>query len=358
MFTQNKFAAAPVQVCRKHLKAGADMRGLVINAGVANAGTSARGIRDAEESCRILAAMLKCRPEQILPFSTGIIGEYLPMNRMERGIKKCAAALAGNNWATAARAIMTGDSTTKSAFEIVQSGGKSFTVTGIAKGSSMIHPRMATMLAFIATDAIVPRRQLAGWQRIAAAKSFNAISVDGETSTNDSFLFIATGKAGQCAPRDIGRIKYAIVEVCRRLAESIVRDGEGANKITNIVVRGAKTRAVCRRIAEAVVKSPLVKMAISAGRADAGRLLAAAGCGGHQAQNLNIKVGGVCIIKNGGTTTRREQIQANSALAQDGTDIVFEFGHSPHSWTMKTCGMTRQYMRKFGSSQYGARCRR
>lgn len=355
MFTQNAFAAAPVQVCRKNLSGGRGICGLVINAGSANAGTSARGIRDAEESCRMLAAILGCLPEQILPFSTGIIGEYLPMGRMGAGLENCAKNLAADNWPAAARAIMTGDSIAKGASEIVRCGGKSFAVTGIAKGNSMIHPRMATMLAFVATDAAVPRRQLAAWQRAAAATSFNAVSVDGETSTNDSFVLVATGKAGKCPRKYAGKIKAAIAAVCGRLAEAIVRDGKGANRIASITVRGAKTRADCRRVAEAVAKSPLVRMAIAAGKADAGRFLAAAGGGGYHTQSPNIKIGDIYIVRDGGVTSLREQTLADDALAADEANITIELGNFRHAWTIRTCGMTRLYMDTFGLPKSGAR---
>ena len=348
LFTQNAFAAAPVQVCRKHLSAGGGIRGLIVNAGVANAGTGGRGLRDAEQSCQWLAALLGCRPEAVLPFSTGVIGDYLPMKRMERGLKKCAANLAADNWHAAARAILTGDSAVKGAFEIVRCGEQLFTVTGIAKGSGMIHPRMATMLAFVATDAAVPQRQLERWQRAAAAETFNAISVDGETSTNDSFALIATGKAGNYSRRAAEKIKKAVAAVCGRLADAIVRDGEGARKTAVITARGAKTRTICQKVAEAVATSPLVRMAVAGGHADAGRLLAAAGRGGCGAQNLNIKIGDVYVVKNGGTTSQRERTAAEKAMTGDIVDIVIELGDGPGAWTIKTCGMTRRYLDKFG----------
>lgn len=349
MFTRNSFAAAPVQICRKNInESGGDIRGLIINAGIANAGTSVRGLQDAEKSCQLLADMLGCRAENILPFSTGTIGKYIPMKQFERGLKKCAANLAADNWLSASRAIITGDSVAKGAFQIVNCGEKVFTVTGIVKGSSMIHPRMATMLAFIATDAAIPYRQLALWQRIATAKTFNAISVDGETSTNDSFALIATGQAGRCPDRTAGKIKKAIVEVCEQLAEAIVRDGEGANKFAVIIAHGARTQAACREVATTIAKSPLVRMAIAAGKADAGRLFAAAGNSGHCTQNMSIKIGDVYVIRNGGVTSLHAQARADSVLAGDEATITIELGDSPHSWTIKTCGMTRRYVDKFG----------
>lgn len=343
IFTRNLFAAPPVILCREHLKSGGgNIRGLIINSGIANAGTLGRGMKDAQKSCRLFAELEGCRPREVLPFSTGVIMEYLPMEKYAAGLRQCAQRLSPDNWLAASRAIMTTDTVAKGAFRQINYRGKTFTVTGIAKGSGMIHPQMATMLAFVATDAEVPARRLATWQRAVAADSFNAVSVDGDTSTNDSFMLIATGRAGKC---DNELLKQAIAEVCGELAEAIARDGEGATKFVVIHTRGASS-AVCRRVAESVARSPLVKTALAAGDANVGRFLMAIGNGGggFRPQDVQMHIGGAPVIRNGGLHPRYDEQTATAALAGDDVSIEIKLGKSAHSATIKTCDLTRGYI--------------
>ena len=343
IFTRNLFAAPPVLLCREHLQAsGGNIRGLIINSGIANAGTLGRGMKDAQKSCRLFAALEGCRPREVLPFSTGVIMEYLPMEKYAEGLQQCAKKMSADNWLAASRAIMTTDTVAKGAFRQINYRGKTFTVTGIAKGSGMIHPQMATMLAFVATDAEVPPRRLATWQRAIAADSFNAVSVDGDTSTNDSFMLIATGRAGKCNSE---LLKQAIAEVCNELAEAIARDGEGATKFVTIRAHGASFTA-CRRVAEAVARSPLVKTALAAGDANVGRFLMAIGNGGggFRAQDVQMHIGGAPVIRNGGLHPRYDEQTATAALAGDDVSIDIKLGNGAHSATIKTCDLTRGYI--------------
>ncbi len=347
VFTQNRFPAPPVAVCREHLAAGGEnIRGLVVNSGIANAGTLGRGLRDARKSCKLLAELLRCRARDILPFSTGVIMEYLPMENYAAGLRRCAQNLAADNWLAAARAIMTTDTVAKGAFRTVRIGGREFTVTGIAKGSGMIHPNMATMLAFVATDAGVSARRLAAWQKQTAAETFNAASVDGDTSTNDSFLLAATGLGGACRGAAAEKVRAAILETCAELAEAIVRDGEGATKLITIHAAGADSRAACRRAAEAIARSPLVKTALAAGDANVGRFLMALGNagGGFEPRRVCMKIGGAPVIKNGGLHPRYDEAKTAAALAKTEITISITLGGSPHAAAVKTCDLTHRYI--------------
>ena len=245
VFTRNAFCAAPVVLARRHL-AAAPTAFLMINSGNANAGTGDAGMHAAEESCRALAALRGCRPEQVLPFSTGVIGEPLPVNRLAAGLPAALTALSERGWADAARAIMTTDTVPKLVSRRVELDGRSLSVTGMAKGSGMIKPDMATMLAYIATDAAVPQALLQECLKQAVEPSFNAITVDGDTSTNDSFVLMATGR-GEAVFDSVSApgwedMKAAVIDVARRLAQAIVRDGEGATKFIEIAVGGARSR--------------------------------------------------------------------------------------------------------------------
>lgn len=347
VFTRNLYPAPPVEVCRAHLRAGGgNIRGLVINAGIANAGTLGRGLRDAKKSCALFAAILGCRAADILPLSTGVIMEYLPMEKYAAGLRVCAAHLAADNWQAAARAMMTTDTVAKGAYRKVRDGERIFTITGIAKGSGMIHPNMGTMLAFVATDAAIPARTLAAWQRGIAAETFNAISVDGDTSTNDSFLLTATGRAGKCRGETARKVRDAIAEVCAELAEAIVRDGEGATKLVVICARGAKTIAVCRKVAAAIATSPLVKTALAAGDANVGRFLMAIGNGGggFDPRRMKMKICGLPIIRSGGLDPRYDEKKTATMLAADEIRMDISLGDSAHSATLKTCDLTRRYI--------------
>ena len=345
VFTRNKYPAPPVQICRKHLATSRPaIRGLAINAGIANAGTLGQGLRNANESCRLLAQLLNCRPQQILPFSTGIIMEHLPMQKYADGLHRCAHKLAADNWDAAAHAIMTTDTVAKGGSRQFSAGGQTFTVTGIAKGSGMIHPNMATMLAFVATDAAVDAQTLAQWQRRITAETFNAVSVDGDTSTNDSFMLIATGKAG--GKINHPSVRAAMTDLCAQLAESIIRDGEGASKLITICVRGGKSRAVCRRVAETVARSPLVKTALAASDANVGRFLMAIGNAGSGflPEQVAMTIGDVPVILGGGIHPQYNEQQAAKVLKQDEIIITIDLGNGRQTAQIKTCDLTAGYV--------------
>ncbi len=349
VLTQNRFAAPPVTVCRKHLEKppAGGIRGLAINAGIANAGTLTGGLKDAQKSCSLLAQLLQCPASSILPFSTGVIMERLPMERYTKGLTACAAKLDEDNWRAAARAIMTTDTVAKGISRELKIGKQKMTITGIAKGSGMIHPNMATMLAFVATDAAVSPAKLSLWQKEIVKDTFNAISVDGDTSTNDSFVLIATGKA--CKPSNAQSekaLKQAIFEVCAHLAEAIVRDGEGASKLLTIHTHGGKNHGVCKRVAEAVAKSPLVKTALAAGDANVGRLLMAIGNAGDgfNPQKLTLKIGNTAVIRNGGIDPQYNEASAAKHLAKKEILIEISLGSGKNQATLKTCDLTHRYI--------------
>ena len=351
VFTQSRFPAAPVVVCQDHLSGAsgasdgaAGIRALAINAGIANAGTLGSGLKDARHSCRLLAARLRCRPRQVLPFSTGVIMERLPMDNYAKGLRSCVAGLHPDKWLDVASAICTTDTVIKGKSARVGA----HTVTGIAKGSGMIHPDMRTMLAFVATDADLPAATLAAWQRRIVRDSFNAISVDGDTSTNDSFALIATGKSGRPQGRAARDALFAAVaEVCGFLAEAIVRDGEGASKLIVLTVSGGASRRVCRAVAQSVATSPLVKTALAAGDANVGRLLMAIGksSAAFDPAAVTVRVGGVPTIRRGGIDARYDESAAAAALAQDCVPIEISLGGGgAHSIVFKTCDLTHRYI--------------
>ncbi|MDR1162290.1 MAG: bifunctional glutamate N-acetyltransferase/amino-acid acetyltransferase ArgJ, partial [Candidatus Accumulibacter sp.] len=284
VFTQNRFCAAPVHVCREHLENGREIRALVINTGNANAGTGEAGLSAALSTCDAVAGLLGVARDQVLPFSTGVILEPLPVDRLVAALPRCVEDMRAENWHAAAHAIMTTDTVAKAASRRIEVCGKSVVITGIAKGAGMIHPDMATMLGFVATDAAIPAPLLQKLVHEAADESFNTITVDGDTSTNDSFVLIATGKSG-VALADEGAEGYAalrgaIVAVAAELAQAIVRDAEGATKFITLAVEGGKDRDECRRVGYAIGHSPLVKTAFFASDPNLGRILAAIGYAG------------------------------------------------------------------------------
>ena len=284
VFTQNRFCAAPVTVCREHLS-DEGIRALVINTGNANAGTGEQGLTDARTTCNALAEILAIDARQVLPFSTGVILEPLPMERLLAGLPHAVADLRADSWCDAAHAIMTTDTLAKAVSEQVVLGGKTITVTGISKGAGMIRPNMATMLGFVACDAAIDQSLLEAITLEAADASFNSITVDGDTSTNDSFIIIATGQADNteitdAASDEARALARTLTSVAIRLAQSIVRDGEGATKFMSIEVESGANREECRRIAYAVAHSPLVKTAFFASDPNLGRILAAIGYAG------------------------------------------------------------------------------
>ena len=280
VFTANRFCAAPVQLCREHLAAGASIRAILVNTGNANAGTGADGLARARSTCAALASLLGGAPEQVLPFSTGVIMETLPNDRIEAALPAALADARADHWAVAAEAIMTTDTVPKAASATLTLGGKTVAVTGISKGAGMIRPNMATMLGFIATDAAIAPELVQQLVREAADESFNRITIDGDTSTNDSFVLIATHGAGN-APitslesADGQALRAAVFDVARRLAQAIVRDGEGATKFITVRIEGGASVAECRLAAYAIAHSPLVKTAFFASDPNLGRILAA-----------------------------------------------------------------------------------
>ncbi len=285
VFTLNRFCAAPVQVCREHLAAGAALRALLINTGNANAGTGADGLARARRSCQSLAGLMGLKAQQVLPFSTGVIMETLPIERIEAGLPAAVAAFTDAAWFEAAQGIMTTDTLPKAASKQVQIDGHTVTVTGIAKGAGMIRPNMATMLGFVATDAVLEPSLLQRLVTEAADLSFNRITIDGDTSTNDSFMLVATHQAGNTAISELDSkpgqtLRQAIVDVAQQLAQAIVRDGEGATKFITVHVLGGRTEAECKLVAYAIAHSPLVKTAFFASDPNLGRILAAVGYAG------------------------------------------------------------------------------
>jgi glutamate N-acetyltransferase/amino-acid N-acetyltransferase len=284
VFTLNRFCAAPVQVCKEHLSGGR-IRALVINTGVANAGTGHEGLANAGATCAAVARELGIEAREVLPFSTGVILEPLPVERLVAALPAAKADLRADGWFDAAHAIMTTDTLAKAVSRRVEIGGRTVTLTGISKGAGMIRPNMATMLGFLATDAAVSQAVLDAFAKEAAELSFNSITIDGDTSTNDSFIVIATGQAGNDeiadpVSADFRTLRDAIVEVSIQLAQAIVRDGEGATKFMTITVGGGADRDECRKVAYAIGQSPLVKTAFFASDPNLGRILAAIGYAG------------------------------------------------------------------------------
>ena len=282
VFTQNRFCAAPVQLCRAHLASGQAIRALVINTGVANAGTGAQGLLDAQAVCAALAEQLHINPQQVLPFSTGVIMEPLPHERIVAGLPAAIAAAHADHWLQASHGIMTTDTVAKAFSVQVTLSGVPVTVTGISKGAGMIRPNMATMLGFVATDACIAPGLMDALAHDLAEASFNRITVDGDTSTNDSFIVMATQQAKHptvtdWASTDGQALRSALMQVSRQLAQAIVRDGEGATKFITVTVEGGRDAAECRQVAYAIAHSPLVKTAFFASDPNLGRILAAVG---------------------------------------------------------------------------------
>ncbi|MBU3737017.1 MAG: bifunctional glutamate N-acetyltransferase/amino-acid acetyltransferase ArgJ, partial [Methylobacterium sp.] len=308
VFTLNRFCAAPVTLCKQHLAKGAEIRALLVNTGNANAGTGEDGLLRARRSCEALAGLLNLADDQVLPFSTGVIMEPLPIDRLVAGLPQAVADLREDNWLNAAEAIMTTDIVAKGASRQLQIDGRTVTVTGIAKGSGMIHPNMATMLGYIATDAAVGHEALEAMIRHAVNRSFNCITVDGDTSTNDALILIASGEAGNTEITSADSAEYtalqsAVTEVAMQLAQAIVRDGEGATKFMTIQVAGGRDAAECRKVGYAIAHSPLIKTAFFASDPNLGRILAAIGYAGIadlDVDLIKLYLGDVLVAENGG----------------------------------------------------------
>jgi glutamate N-acetyltransferase / amino-acid N-acetyltransferase len=352
VFTQNRFCAAPVIVCRENLARAKPVRALLVNTGNANAGTGEDGLARARETCAELAAALGCDGSQVLPFSTGVIMEPLPVERIVAALPHALADCREDNWARAAEAIMTTDTVPKACSRRLSIGGKHVNVTGIAKGAGMIHPDMATMLGYVATDAAVSRAALQKMLEWAAARSFNRITVDGDTSTNDSFVLIATGGAGtqtissESHP-DYAPLAAAVVEVAAWLAQAIVRDGEGATKFITVQVEGGKSEQECDKVAYAIAHSPLVKTAFFASDPNLGRLLAAIGYAGIadlDVGRVQLHLGDVLVAKDGGRNPAYREEDGQRVMQQSEVTVRVELGRGSARTTVWTCDLSHDYV--------------
>ena len=353
VFTTNRFCAAPVQLCRKHLAGGKGIRALVINTGNANAGTGEDGLVRAASTCRSLASLLELAPEQVLPFSTGVIMETLPVDRITAGLPAALADLKEANWAVAAEAIMTTDTLPKAASRQVQIAGKTVTVTGIAKGAGMIRPNMATMLGFVATDAAIAAHLLPELLREAADRSFNRITIDGDTSTNDSFVLLATHQAGnvpisQLESSEGAQLREAVIAVSQHLAQAIVRDGEGATKFITVRVDGGKTKDECRLVAYAIAHSPLVKTAFFASDPNLGRILAAVGYAGIadlDQSTIDLFLDDVHVARQGGRHPDYREEDGQRVMKQSEITVRVDLHRGAAHATVWTCDLSYDYVK-------------
>ena len=352
-FTQNRFCAAPVQVCRQHLGAGAAIRALVVNTGNANAGTGEPGLADARATCSALAGLLGIAPEQVLPFSTGVIMEPLPVDRIVAGLPAALADLDEAHWTQAAEAIMTTDTVPKAASRQVRIDGRTVTVSGISKGAGMIRPNMATMLGFVATDAAIDGALLGALVKEAADRSFNRITIDGDTSTNDSFVLIASGAAGnapvaQFDSADGALLRDAVIEVAEQLAQAIVRDGEGASKFITVQVDGGRSQAECRLVAYAIAHSPLVKTAFFASDPNLGRILAAVGYAGIADLDqtlIDLDLGDVAIVRQGGRLATYREEDGQRVMKAAEITIRVNLNRGDEQASVWTCDLSLDYVR-------------
>ncbi len=351
MFTRNRFCAAPVEIARRNLSLAAP-RALVINTGFANAGTGSLGLQDAEATCTALARELGCEPQQILPFSTGVIGERIPIDRLLGALPAAARHLSDAGWNDAARGIMTTDTVPKGASRKVTIDGREITVTGIAKGAGMIQPNMATMLAFVATDAAVDREALATCVRIAADASFNRITVDGDTSTNDACVLLATGKAGnplisRSESAAFASLRSAVTEVCVELAQAIVRDGEGATKFVTVEVIEGASQEDCLEVAYCVANSPLVKTALFASDPNWGRILAAVGRARIAQLDISrvaIGINDVSVVQQGGLAPEYTEAAGKRAMQPSDIHIRIALGAGRECAQVWTCDFSHDYV--------------
>jgi len=352
VFTKNRFCAAPVQVCREHLAANSDIRALLINTGNANAGTGEDGLIRARQSCIALARYLNLAPEQVLPFSTGVIMETLPIDRIQAGMSAAIADAKSDNWAVAAEGIMTTDTLPKAASKQIQLGGATVTITGISKGAGMIKPNMATMLGFLATDAKVKPELLQALVTEAADASFNRITIDGDTSTNDSFVLISTNQAGNDEISDLYSpdalsLRAAIVEVAQTLAQAIVRDGEGATKFITITIEGGRDEAECKQAAYAIAHSPLVKTAFFASDPNLGRILAAVGYAGIDDLDqslIELHLDDVHVVTKGGRRPEYQEAEGQRVMKQSEITIRVGLARGDATATVWTCDLSHDYV--------------
>ena len=357
VFTQNRFCAAPVQICRDHLAKNSGrsvgIRAMLINTGNANAGTGRDGLSRAESTCIALARALDLLPEQILPFSTGVIMEALPHERIAAGLPAALADARADNWANAAEAIMTTDTVPKAFSTRLTLGGVPVTITGISKGAGMIRPNMATMLGFLATDACVSQELMGQLARELAEASFNRITIDGDTSTNDSFLVMATNRAKHVPVTSLDSpdgvaLRAAMMAIAQKLAQAIVRDGEGATKFITVRVEGGKTGEECRQVAYAIAHSPLVKTAFFASDPNLGRILAAVGYAGIadlDQTRIDLYLDDVLVAKNGGRHADYVEADGQRVMKQSEITVRVVLGRGEAADTVWTCDLSYDYVK-------------
>jgi glutamate N-acetyltransferase/amino-acid N-acetyltransferase len=345
VFTRNRFCAAPVILAKKHLKSA--VRALVVNTGNANAGTGADGLKRAQAVCAALAGELGLKPAQVLPFSTGVIMEPLPVERIVAGLP--AAARATSSWADAAEAIMTTDTVAKAYSRKVKLSGGEAVVTGISKGAGMIKPDMATMLGFVATDAKLSQAALNAMVKRIADRSFNCVTVDGDTSTNDSFILTATGQGPSASSRkDLALIEQALTDVAQRLAQAIIRDGEGATKFVTVRIERGRSEAECRKVAYAIAHSPLVKTAFFASDPNLGRILAAigyAGVGDLDTGKVDLYIDDVLVAKKGGRNPAYREADAQAAMKKAEFTVRAVLNRGKAAATLWTCDFSFDYVK-------------
>jgi glutamate N-acetyltransferase / amino-acid N-acetyltransferase len=351
VFTQNRFCAAPVQLCRAHLLERNPIEALIINTGNANAGTGEEGLRRAQQTCDALASALDISPEQILPFSTGVILEPLPVEKIITAIPKAISALKEDDWYSAAEAIMTTDTQPKAASLTIQTSAGPIVMTGISKGAGMIQPNMATMLGFIGADVNINSDLLQDLTREAADLSFNAITIDGDTSTNDSFIVMATGQSAVSiqskSDSAYAAFREGLITLSRQLAQMIVRDGEGATKFITIRVKGGKDSVECKHIAKSIAHSPLVKTAFFASDPNLGRILAAigyAGVGDLDSSKVQLWLGDVWVAKDGGRNPDYKEADGQAVMKQSEISVTVDLGRGNVEETVWTCDLSHEYV--------------
>lgn len=352
VFTQNRFCAAPVTLCKSHLSQNEGIRALLVNTGCANAGTGEEGLQRAQQTCQALGQLLNIKDSQVLPFSTGVILEPLPVDKVIAGLPAAIQNLKEDNWLNAAEAIMTTDIVAKGTSRQLQLDGKTVTITGISKGSGMIHPNMATMLGYIATDAAVSQSALESIIQYAVSKSFNCITVDGDTSTNDSLMMMATRLAGNVEiteqSANFTALRDALTDVAVELAQAIVRDGEGATKFMTVQVEGGKDEAECRKVAYAIAHSPLIKTAFFASDPNLGRILAAIGYAGIDdldVNNMELYLGDVLVAEKGGRAASYEEAQGAAIMKESDILVRVVLNRGNANVTIWTCDFSYDYVK-------------
>ena len=352
VFTTNRFCAAPVQICREHLASGASVRAILINTGNANAGTGSDGLARAKSTCAALADRLGIAASEVLPFSTGVIMEPLPIDRIEAGLEAALADRSADHWLRAAEGIMTTDTVAKAFGTQLEIAGHKVHVTGIAKGAGMIRPNMATMLGFIATDACVSQSLMKQLAVGLAEGSFNRVTVDGDTSTNDSLIVIATNKAKHPVIDSLDSgpgllLRQAMLDIALRLAQAIVRDGEGATKFIAVQVDGGRNDAECRKVAYAIAHSPLVKTAFFASDPNLGRILAAVGYAGIDdldQECIELFLDDVHVATRGGRNPEYREVDGQRVMKKSEIVVRVDLGRGPASDTVWTCDLSHDYV--------------